>query len=122
MSATAEVEEAERRRCAAIGERDHAALSDALSDGLRYVHSTGVTEDKEAYITTSIGGEPRSVHRGELDVRLFSDVAVVTGDYVVRIESGRVVEATGLQVWVRDAGRWRLLVHQGTPKPNGSDA
>ena len=118
-----EVRAAEARRCSAIGQRDREALNDVLSDDLTYLHSTGLLERKDDYIMTSIAGTPRSVERGEIDVRLFGDVAVVTGDYEVRVEpdaespEGTVVEATGLQVWVRREGKWRLTAHQGTPKP-----
>ena len=118
MSAADAVREAERRRCAAIADRDAAALAAVLSDDLHYLHSTGVLEGKEAYTATSVRGTPRVLERGELDVRVIGDVAVVTGDYAIRIDppEERYVQATGLQVWLREAGGWRLLAHQGTPR------
>ena len=50
------------------------------------------------------------------------DVAVVIGDYGVRIEpdeqspQGRSVDASGLQVWRCEDGHWRLWAHQGTER------
>jgi hypothetical protein len=110
----------ELERCRAIGAADSNALEAVLDDELVYVHSTGAAEDKAAYMQTSIGGTRRTVERGGLDIRVYGDVGVVLGDYIVRIDpggsdpEGRVLEASGLQVWLRRDGRWRLLAHQGT--------
>jgi uncharacterized protein (TIGR02246 family) len=116
---------AERERCRAIGARDADALAAVLADDLHYGHSVGFTEGKSDYIRTSVGGTPRTVSRGALDVRPVSDdVAVVVGDYAIVVEpdepggATRRVAASGLQVWVRRDGRWLLLAHQGTPDPD----
>jgi uncharacterized protein (TIGR02246 family) len=116
---------AEQERCRAIGAGDAAALAAVLADDLHYGHSVGYTEGKDDYIRTSVGGPPRTVSRGELDVRpLGDDVAVVIGGYAIVIEPDEPggaphrVDATGLQVWVRREGRWLLYAHQGTPDPD----
>jgi hypothetical protein len=121
--------QAEAERCQAIGAADRAALDALLDDDLVYVHSTGVAEDKATYIQKSTSGAPRTVERGELDIRVYGDVGVVMGGYVVRVDpdgpdtEGRVVDASGLQVWLRRDGQWRLLAHQGTSQPRpASDA
>jgi len=113
-----EVRAAEERRCQAIAEGDAAALAAVLSDDLHYLHSTGVLEGKEAYIATSVAGTPRTVERGDLNIRVLGDVAIVTGDYAIRIEPPEeaYIQATGLQVWVREPSGWLLLAHQGTPR------
>lgn len=115
---------AERERCRAIGAGDPAALAAVLSDDLYYGHSVGFTEGKDEYIQTSVGGTPRTVSRGPVDVRaLGEDVALVVGDYAIVVdpqepgEPPRRVAASGLQVWVRRDGRWLLRAHQGTPHP-----
>lgn len=125
-SDTASIRAAEAQRCAAIGNRDRAALSETLSDDLSYMHSTGLREGKEDFITTTIGGTPRTIERGPIDVLVFGDVAMVTGDYQVRIEpdagfpDGRRVAASGLQVWRREGDTWRLFAHQGTGQPENT--
>jgi ketosteroid isomerase-like protein len=116
---------ADEQRCAAIGDRDRAALSATLSEDLSYLHSTGQRDDKESYIAMSIEATPRTVGRGETEVLLYGDVAVVRGDYQIHIEpdadypDGRHTNASGLQVWRREEDTWRLFLHQGTayPKP-----
>lgn len=122
---TAAIRAADAQRCAAIGNRDRAALSAILSEDLSYMHSTGQRDDKETYISMSIEETPRTVGRGETKVLLYGDVAVVRGDYTIDIEpdvehpGGRHVDSSGLQVWRREDGTWRLFLHQGTayPKP-----
>lgn len=122
-AAKAAIIAAEQKRCAAIRDRDHDSLSSVVTDDLHYLHSTGLLDDKDAYIAMSITKTPRRIERGELDVRVFGDVAVVIGDYGVRVEpdeeapQGRSVDASGLQVWLRQDGQWRLWAHQGTAKP-----
>ena len=120
---TAAIRAADEQRCAAIGNRDRAALSATLSEDLSYMHSTGLRDGKESYIAMSIEATPRTVSRGETEVLLYGDVAVVRGDYQIHIEpdaespDGRHTNASGLQVWRREDGTWRLFLHQGTAYP-----
>src|ERR1700742_521787 len=103
---------ADVQRCAAIGNRDRAALSATLSEDLSYMHSTGLRDGKESYIAMSIEATPRTVGRGETEVLLYGDIAVVRGDYQIHIEpdaespDGRHTNASGLQVWRREGGTW----------------
>src|ERR1700761_3440059 len=114
------------QRCAAIGDRDRAALSATLSEDLSYMHSTGLRDSKESYIVMSIERTPRTISRGETEVLLYGDVAVVRGDYQIHIEpdaespDGRHTNASGLQVWRREDGTWRLFLHQGTAYPKAA--
>jgi ketosteroid isomerase-like protein len=120
----AAIRAAEAQRIAAITNRDHELLSDTLSDELDYMHSTGLREGKEDFIKTTIGGTPRVMKRGDLDVRLFGDIALVTGEYQVHVQpelgfpEGRKVRASGLSVWRREDGTWRLYAHHGTAQPS----
>lgn len=59
-----------------MADRDIVALSAVLRDDLRYLHSTGLLEGRDAYIRTSVGGTPRTVERQRFDVQVFTDVAV----------------------------------------------
>ena len=58
--------------------------------------------------------------RGELDVRLYGNAAVVIGDIINRItypgQPTRVINATVTQVAVKSAGRWQFVSFQITPK------
>ena len=122
----AAIRAADVQRCAAIGNRDRAALSATLSEDLSYMHSTGLRDGKESYIAMSIEATPRTVGRGETEVLLYGDIGVVRGDYQIHIEpdadypGGRHTNASGLQVWRREDGTWRLFLHQGTAYPKAA--
>lgn len=118
---------ADRQRCTAIAAQDASALGAVLSEDLQYLHSTGVLDDKVAYIATSVGGTPRTVTPGELCIRWYGTAAVVTTDYVIRVEpdddnpNGHIVEASGMQLWVLEEETWRLLLHHGARKVAGTE-
>ncbi len=86
----------ERRRAAAIGKGDLEALSDCLAEDYFHVFGGGRTCGKAAYIKTIEEG-PRAPERGVLTVRLYDNVAVLTGDLLNKIEQKdggvRVVDA-----------------------------
>lgn len=123
ISDIAAVRAAEAQRVAAITNRDRDLLSDTLSDELDYMHSTGLREGKEDFIKTTTGGTPRVMQRGDFDAQLFGDIALVTGEYQVHVQpepgfpEGRKVRASGLSVWRREDGTWRLYAHHGTGQP-----
>ena len=116
---TNEVIDLERRRCAAIGAGDLAALGEILADDYQHVMGTGVVKDKAAYIDTIRNG-PRVPERGELSVRPYGNAAVVIGDIINRItypgQPTRVIHATVTQVAVKSNGRWQFVSFQITPK------
>src|ERR1700759_3418385 len=107
-AATAAIRAADEQRCAAIGNRDRAALSATLSEDLSYMHSTGQRDSKKSYIVMSIERTPRPTSRGETEVLRYGGGAVVRGDYQIHTEpdaeypDGRHTNASGLQVWRRE--------------------
>jgi ketosteroid isomerase-like protein len=109
----------ERRRCAAIGTGDLAALADVLADDYVHVMGTGKVKDKAAYIETIRNG-PRAPERGDLTVRVYGDAAVVTGDLLNSINTSgrepRTIDTMVTQVAVRSGGRWHFVSFQITPK------
>jgi undecaprenyl pyrophosphate synthase len=119
MSDAADVLDLERRRCAAIGAGDLAALADILADDYQHVMGTGVVKDKAAYIDTIRNG-PRLPERGKLSVRLYGNTAVLVGDLINRInypgKPTRVIDTMVTQVAVKSNGRWQFVSFQITPK------
>jgi ketosteroid isomerase-like protein len=118
---------AEAQRVAAITNRDVPSLSETLSDELDYMHSTGFREGKADFIETTTGGTPRTMRRGDFDVQLFGDIALVVGEYAVYVHpepgypDGHNVHASGLSVWRREGdGKWRLYAHHGTNQPGAN--
>jgi uncharacterized protein (TIGR02246 family) len=108
----------ERRRCAAIGAGDLAALSEILADDYFHVLGEGSTNDKAQYLETVRTG-PRVPERGPLTVRRYGDAAVVTGSIINRItypgQETRVIHAMVTQVAVKRDGVWRFVSFQITP-------
>jgi undecaprenyl pyrophosphate synthase len=116
---SAAVLELERRRCDAIAAGDSAALRQILAEDYLHVFGTGPTTNRSGYIDTIERG-PRRPVRGELQVRVYGDAAVVTGDLINHIQNPdkttRVVNAFCTQVAVKRDGAWQFVSFQLTPK------
>jgi ketosteroid isomerase-like protein len=104
----------EQARCAAISAADVAALSRLLADELTHTHATGDVEDKWAYLQR-LPGRPRTTVRGDdLRVRLYGDIAVMTGtvrnSFPPESEGGPVeTEFHALQVWAKGPDGWQQV-------------
>jgi ketosteroid isomerase-like protein len=105
----------EARRQAALVAADLAALDDIYDDDLIHVHATGLTHDKAGLIEHVrrnrhyIGFE-----RGALRVRVFGDVAILTGPLINHMRNAatgqtRVMRAVATQVARRTPEGWRFL-------------
>lgn len=103
----------ERRRCEAISGCSRPVLEEILAEDYVHVHGTGKIDDKAEFIA-NIMQRPRRVERGELTVRLYGDVAVVTGEQINYMLSADGVNATRsvnvvTQVLRHDGTRWRYV-------------
>ena len=96
---------------------DGAALDALTLDGLSYGHSSGLVQDKAAFI------EPLASKRASFPRIALSDrsVSVVGDDAIARhvftgesVADGKTspVHIGVMQVWHRDGPRWRLLARQ----------
>ena len=96
---------------------DRAALEALTHDGLSYGHSSGLVQDKAAFI------EPLASKRASFPRIALSDrsVSVVGDDAIARhvftgesVADGKTspVQIGVMQVWHRDGPRWRLLARQ----------
>jgi hypothetical protein len=113
----------ERTRCEAISAGDLAAVEKLLATELTHTHASGVTEDKATYLE-GLRGQARQTTRGDdLRVRLYGDVAVMTGtlrnSYAPAEPGGqgRTVELLALQVWVRRDGGWQQVAYATSGRP-----
>ena len=110
---------AETRRCKAIAEGDMAALSALLADDYLHVHGDGRIGDKADYIA-GVERAPRKPVRSNLVVRLFGDVAVLTGDLLNTIDfpdrETLVIDTSATFVLREQAGDWVFVSGQLTPK------
>lgn len=122
QTAIDEVLKADEARCRAIEQTDWAALERILGDDFVYTHSTGKRETKDEWVA-GIKKLDRAVIRDNLSVRLFGDVALLSGTSVNRYAEpfngdshfGSLLDV--LQVWVRRDGEWQLVANHGVKLP-----
>jgi ketosteroid isomerase-like protein len=111
--------DAEVSRCRAIAEGDMAKLAALLSDDYLHVHGDGRVGDKADYIE-GVERAPRVPVRSNLVVRLFGDIAVLTGDLLNTIEfpdrEKLVIDTFATFVLREQQGKWAFVSGQLTPK------
>lgn len=117
----AELLAVEERRQKALVDVDLVTLDQLFDDSLVHVHAPGLihtkaqllehTETRRAYL---------EITRGELNIRVMGDVAVITGPITNRMRAAsggeRTLNGVATQVLHRDAdGAWRFVSFQMTP-------
>src|SRR4051812_17902105 len=118
---TAELHAVERRRQRALLEVDLDALDELLDDTLVYTHAHGITHTKAQLLEHTANHRPYlDITRGELLIRVFGDVAVITGpltNLVYTPDGGEhTLAGVAIQVLRRDDhNRWRFVSSQTTP-------
>lgn len=106
----------ERRRCSAIEACDVAALQQLLADDYVHVHMSGKIDDREGHLR-AVKNSPRKPVPGETLVRIYGDLAVITG-HLHNHMSGpdNVVNKTYChRIAAKRGGRWRFVSVQLTP-------
>jgi ketosteroid isomerase-like protein len=103
----------------ALKDRDATALQAVLADDYIHIHSTGRVDDRAAFIKNTLD-RPRRSERGPLLIRVYGELAVMTGE-----QTNQSVNADGsvgagqrfivTQVAHLDKGAWRLVSMQVTP-------
>lgn len=121
-TAVAEVLEAEDRRYRAMLDADLGALDDLCADGLSYAHSSGVRDTKDEYLAKVRSGYYvyRRIEHPVERVEVVADSAIVVGRMTADLEvdgTPKTIDNLALAVWVRTAGRWRLLAYAPTGLP-----
>ena len=116
---TDEINQAELARCNALMKADAAALSSLLADDFLYVHASGRTEDKKAYIGSITSGtfSLKGFERRKVSVQGTENTAVMSGEIAVtrqERQDTRITDFAFLGVWSRSAEGWRLLYWKHT--------
>ncbi len=101
---------------------DYTALDEALSDDVRYIHSTGVVETKAEYFAGLREGlyEYGAITRISGDTAQYGSIAITTGVIDMLVAKGSAKNTIRLQhvlIWREEAGVWRLLLRQATRIP-----
>ncbi|MEL5991805.1 nuclear transport factor 2 family protein [Microbacterium phosphatis] len=117
----AQLRDAELRRQRALVDLDLDALDALMDDSLVHIHAPGVTHTKAQLLEhTATRHAYLQVARGELNIRMFGDVAVLTGPITNRLRTAeggeRTLAGVATQVLRRRAdGAWRFVSFQMTP-------
>ena len=112
----------EQARVAALDRSDVPALEQIMADDVTYVHASGKVDTKTSYLDAIRSGalhyiswQPRGLH-----VRAAGNMAVLNGEYTVRVTDSRVqktpfdISIFVLSVYARRDGRWQQIAWQST--------
>jgi ketosteroid isomerase-like protein len=122
MSVEQDILGLEDRRIAAMTAQDFGALDPLVHGELLYAHSTGVTDTKATLMESMISGRVKykSASCSERKVRVFGDVALITGKATFQVEvSGqpRTLKLIFLNAWTRTPQGWKFVAWQSCPQP-----
>lgn len=118
-----EVLAAENARREALVADDNARVESLFADDLVYVHTTGLIHDKAQYLAYARNTVAYlAIERGDLNVRVQGDVAIMTGTQTNTLKKRSeeaAVRAEGFvtQVWVRNGGNWQIASFHGSRLP-----
>jgi len=109
----------EQRRLAALKDRDAKALQAVLADDYIHIHSTGRVDDRAAFIKGTLE-RPRRSERGALSIRVYGELAVITGEQTNQSvnadgSAGTSTRFIATQVAHREHSGWRFVSMQVTP-------
>lgn len=108
-----EVLEAQRQKFAAQAGSDPEALRPLLADDLIYAHASGKVDDKESLLASVAQRGYLGIERKQTAVRIFGDVAVITGIVDMHIHASLRFDAQFTDVWVRGE-HWKNVAWQST--------
>lgn len=114
---------AEKARSEALVADDHARVAQLFTDDLVYVHTTGLIHDKAQYLVYAKEVVAYlAIERGELNVRLNGNVAIMTGTQINTLKKrgeDQSVRGEGFvtQVWVCGADGWQIASFHGSRLP-----
>src|SRR5881296_1102927 len=101
--------------------KDRAALERLLADDYLYTHSNGSVLNKAQEIAESMSSDVQWTDSkfADLKVRIFGDVAVLTGEQTIQGTAKGYVPGPRriTDIFVRRSGRWQLLGGQATLEP-----
>ena len=113
---------AEKARTTALEHSDLAALDRIMADDVTYIHASGKTDNKKTFLDAIRSGQLHYIswQPKDLQVRATGNVAVINGEYAVRVTDSRVqpkpfdINIFILTVYEHRAGRWQQIAWQST--------
>lgn len=121
-SITDEILAVESQRQFAFSVGDIETLGELMADDLVHVHTNGRCEDKREFIN-HFRGIKRRIERPDLTVRVYGDIAVVTGPMTNRTEQPnglpKVAHLYVTQVLRRGDEGWKFVSFHASPLVGG---
>jgi hypothetical protein len=120
--AKASLLEAEEARRQAMVDNNVQKLDMLMADSLTYVHSSGITDNKQAYLLLLSSGTVtyETVSFDNLTIKLIGQVGLVTGTMKAGLMRGgnrKQIATAYLAVWESIDGQWLLHAVQATSLP-----
>jgi len=105
---------------------DKATLESLAADDLSYGHSTGLLEDKTAFVNDLLSGKTllTSAIVTDQTIKITGNIAVVRHRLTGENSHNNVVAKVDilvLLVWQKQIGEWKLLARQGVKMPPPAD-
>ena len=110
------------RRYQAMTTQNWAALEPLVHDDLVYTHSSGLADTRASWLDSMKSGKTKykSAKCAERKVRLYGDVALVTGKAAFEAEvngQARSLKLVFLEAWTKTPQGWKFVAWQSTPQP-----
>ena len=101
---------------------DKEVLEDLVADDLTYGHSTGVIEDKAAFVDAMVKGRVvfTSITLSDQTIKIVGDVAMVRHRFMADLNNNNTptkVDIIVLLIWQKQKGEWKLLARQAARIP-----
>ena len=101
----------------AMLEGDRQKLENLVSNDLSYGHSSGLIEDKKAFVETLAGGKAdfQTMDITDQKITISGNTALVRHNFTARIKEGEKINNANLGillVWQKQQGQWKLLARQ----------
>lgn len=108
-----EVRALESARLSALAAHDVDAVAALMAEDLVHIHATGAVENKDRFIE-HLRQQPRRTERRSLDIRIYGDLAILTGEVVnILTRPGQTtpeeVPMVVTQVARKGASGWRFV-------------
>ena len=105
---------------------DSATLVGLAADELSYCHSTGLLEDKAAFVNDLLNGKTRltTVTFSGQTIKIAGNAAIVRNHLTGETSHNNVVSKIDiivLWVWQKQKGEWKLLARQAAKIPPSAD-
>ena len=114
--------EAEEARRQAMVDNNVQKLDTLMADSMTYVHSSGITDNKQAYLLLLSSGTVtyETVAFDNLTIQLIGQVGLITGTMKAGLMRGgnrKEIATAYMAVWESVGGQWLLHAVQATSLP-----